>query len=395
MQESTNFLLAFTGVASTLAGFTLASYSIYTNKASTIATDPLCRRYGLKEFDASHSLNFIFLTLTLFLVPLLTSLTLLVVQGVASLPPVLYILWATALLCAILWSLIAKRGALTYVSQVDSFERLRVDFESRKRTSRVKQVNINEPGVKSKRKALERKAAKFFAEIMVPLVLIGDVVMALVSLWPFAPSGSLVSYLIVAAREINLTVLMFADILSLACGVLMLYSYFRLFDTRKLLFEIDDGTRKILRMASDRIVSKCNSLVELQKSFRLILDDPDRRWVNRLAKERHLPEQSIKALIDGAVDFARGSHWDLETEKGGVPLIDAKPYHLDWINNLLKWEAIPHDQFVLIMTGIEIYTEGLNRFEADMKERLAEYQSLARFVDTNRSLVCSEVEYNE
>jgi hypothetical protein len=112
-----NFWLSFAAIASTLSGFTLASYSIYTNRAEIVASDPMCRNYALKEATSRESLKFIFLTLAMFLVPLLVSFGFLVTGNALD----LILLLAYVFISAVLPSgLLASCSTVRYQFRVAS-----------------------------------------------------------------------------------------------------------------------------------------------------------------------------------------------------------------------------------------------------------------------------------
>lgn len=72
--ETDVFWSAFSQAAATLAGFTLAGFSIYLTSAERAESDDICRHYGLRERSSLASWASIFLILLLFCIPLVLSL---------------------------------------------------------------------------------------------------------------------------------------------------------------------------------------------------------------------------------------------------------------------------------------------------------------------------------
>lgn len=357
MPDFTNFWLSFAAIASTLSGFTLASYSIYTNRAEVVAADPMCRNYALKEAASRESLKFIFLTLAMFLVPLLVSFGFLITGNALYLVLELAYISILVLLPSGFWAL---------------YSTVRYQFRVTLCEDRLRHFGQPRSRMRSLRKA-------------VPLILLLSVP-PLVALWGL-------SLLVVhISSEVSLWGIsrfllpsygveeraMLASLLSVAGGILLVYVHFVVFDPRYLLFRVDDGARMSLaRMVRD-LRSKCEALERSRGMLRnmIVKMSRDSGLRKRIMEEFQLSAVEAQRYLHEAEHFTQGQHRD----RGGndIHLLENKEYHAERLEFWREGDFLSYDQWVRIISDVELYTQGLANFEIGIQERQRDYLGLIR-----------------
>jgi len=353
MQE--NFWLSFAAIASTLSGFTLASYSIYTNRAEVVASDSMCRNYALKEATSRESLKFIFLTLAMFLVPLLVSFGFLVNGGA------LYLVLGLA--CAFIVFLIPFGVWAT-------FSTIRYQFRVTSCEEKVKQLGQSAWRVKSWSKALALLPL-LVAPLLAALWSLSLLVVHIASedaLWGLA-SWALSSY---SVEERAMIACLFAVI----GGTGLVYVHFRIFDPVTLLFAVGAGAKSTLARTTEDLNDKCEALEKSKRILVSMIRNLDRSSKDRIMKEFHLERAEVDKHLEEVKNFAEG--WHRDSEGHLVRLFDQKSYHAERLEFCRKESFLSYDQWVRIISDVEQYLQGLRSFEAGLQERRRDYLEVIR-----------------
>ena len=373
-----NFWLCFAAIASTLSGFTLASYSIHITRAEVVASDPICRHYALRESASRHSLAFIFFILGMFLIPLLASLGFLVPAGVRS---TLFVLIVLLIIFTLFWGIWSIKSTVQYLVRVARFQEKMQKLEDR-----------TKEGLSSKAQG------RILSSLLLLPLLILIALMALVLLWLVGSvardavhlRGSMTAQVVsllpawlvssVPSAEILGELSIWASLLSVALGIVLIYFYFLLFTPLTLLFEVGSGARKVLAMTMHDIQDKRKAVAKLQRMLESILRNRDERWMMRLKVERGMREAEIQQLFLNEEKFAKGRHWDPE-KKRSMSLVARGSYHRKRLRFCLDEDFVCYDQIIAMMSDVERYLQGLVQFEDGLKERIREYQEMVRFIE--------------
>jgi len=351
------FWSALSCVAATLAGFTLASYGIYTTRIEMAAADEICRRYAFKEYTSRFSWSFIIIAIVLLLLPLAEGLLKLVpvhvdvLHEVVPLAQGLIAACAFSLLGFIGWMIVLQvrylGGLLLYDKRVK--QALRAAGRTDRLPSRWKRVGT--------RLKLVFLALLLFLALPVLAANLALVVLILDprGIWlpglkPFA-----------AIMPVEL-----AACASLVLGVLLVCLHFVVFQPPLFLFRIDDGTKRMLRETRGQIEPKCQSLrlvrdwlkYRIRRAHKMFAIDPASASAEAL---------QAKELLERALSYVEGRDVDPETGRS-YDLLERMPYHIGQLEFLEGLQSANHEGLIASLTSVDLYLAGLKRFEGWLKE---------------------------
>lgn len=354
-----NFWIVFMTAAATLAGFTLASYSIFITRIEIAAADEICRRYLFKECTSQYSLSFILFALTMFVVPLGLGLsTLFPNQSIEPFWRIPIRIMAGLVLFVFIFVVAMINGK--QISYGVTFLRYR---------SKLKEQS---PARAQRRSYDLLHLIMAFAMLVLSWMVLALNLLHLVLILERAGAwevnrlfwGRLAS---MVPAELSATA-------SLFVGLALVGWHFYLFEPTRLVFRVDEDTRSMIS-AAER---------EIEKSWELL--DPLRNWLRtRIANAEKALEKNgastgaeargAKILLERAKVYLEGKSPGLKGEEGDT-LESRKGHHLKWIEFCASREVMTFGDIVWIMNGIDLYLKALINFEQRLKEMPAQLEAL-------------------
>lgn len=337
-----NFWPTLTAAAATLTGFTLAGYSIYITRAEMAASDPICRQYNFKECASGYSLSFMLFALILFINPLILGLLELSPSFKAR-PALAYflIVFCVVFIAVVITLIIIQVRYLYLVTKYNS-----------KLLLRKREVN---------------KSKAQWPEI-IKLGLIGFflfclLVVTVISLFVIRQNMLEVMFKLDVPRDWVGWLGYFNDyfpkaswaVVSLLAGLILICSYLYIFQPERFLFKRLDTTDTKEHDPLKRIEER---LRKLESATDLLINT----------------HKSVEMLITNVKPTLQGV---------GSEIIDSMNSYLDRFNeeilgdkpkkhladlNIISEDFVTYDGIIWVMNGINMYAEGLIRFESGLKE---------------------------
>ena len=281
-------------VSSSLAGFTLASFSIYVSRVQMVASDDICRRYSLKECTSHYSWYFMILTLINFSVPLFLSLVILIPElgyPLSSVEPYIRSV-LTFFLMGILVIII-----MSFTRQIDYVGKLWGSLQNQKHL-KAEEINNAKNFWESRKWNWHSKIdsfrfwLKFFFYFF--FVCCSIFILIIILLYIF---GLLDKANPLLLTSISIFILPFSPetitALSLFFGLILLFWHIQIFNPENILFEIDEAARMTLIRVVGDINQKCQKFDAWQQLLLPMLRKPEESWVKYLMHERRLPRGGI------------------------------------------------------------------------------------------------------
>jgi hypothetical protein len=437
MPDSNTFWITFSAIAVTLAGFTLAGYSIYTTRAEMAVVDQVCRRYAFQEESSSRSLAFMFLALFMFLVPLLLSLSFLIRFEVNQSPSAKAIIYTTIVFSILffLWISINVIRLIKYLYQILRYtirtkcfelkiekEKKKKDYFKKSRTDTKRQGRFEKWKIQvlardwfDQNLVLEfddlRKLGKELPGIIIgtpscllilvlaALFILGTLILLVVKLchswgslldedsWVNAVATHAPSYMVEQGTQIIVLV-------SMIIGILLIYLHFHIFQPRRLLFKADQAS---LNRAIDDIENKCDSINSTGEWLRGRISAIDKALNSDLSSGHEWLKVRIN-FIDVALTSNSSSSKSPRQEHGLALAklaqgsikegwwnrimedVKRKEYHIKWLCFLREEPLVSYKEILGVMNGIELYIEGLNRADNQLKEIFDRMQTFAHIL---------------
>jgi hypothetical protein len=164
--------------------------------------------------------------------------------------------------------------------------------------------------------------------------------------------------------------------LSVICGITLVYVHFRVFDPITLLFEVGNGTsRALARMAKD-LHDKCGALEKNKRILISMVENLDDDSRVRIMEEFHLRREEIDRHLDDVRNYAEG--WHRDSEGNLMSLFVKERYHAERLELWHEGDFMSYDQWVRIISDVELYMKGLDRFEVGLQERRRDYLEVIR-----------------
>jgi hypothetical protein len=346
-----NFWLGFITAVAALAGFTLASYSIFVSRIEIAAADTICRRYLFKEYTSQYSLAHILFALTMFVVPLALGLS-------AVLP---------FQLVDESWRVAVRMGEAVFVLFIGFINWKQVEYGWLFIRYNMK--------LKEKRKEFGENRASGRSHASVHFVL--ECTMLLVSwailfvnLWHLngrlmrAGVWNLNSDLLLGlANAISAEL---GAVLSLLVALALVSWHFYLFDPARLVFKVDPDTKRMLLETQRNIESSLMRLGPLRDwlrwriiTVRGILDDTSLDAIVQVVPAMVLIYRA-ETYLDGKTSSLKESE-EATLESRGA-------YHMACLEFCKKQPFLVFVDIVWFMNGVEMYIQALSNFELRLKE---------------------------
>jgi hypothetical protein len=392
IKELKDLWLAMAGIATTLAGFTLATYSIYVTRSEMASSNSFCRNYSFVEDNFLYSLQFMFLILMLFTLTALLSLYFVVLGNVkqgAAIPSIGQSIWFILVLfmsilgwavwsCVKLWKYIWRIKSSTIKTRGFSIEREESILESIKEESILESSEIErfearieqDKNKLSKTKIYYSVLAVFYIIIVIASVIalfLGMTVFFLLlnseSIWINRVKVIISSYIYIQDWAIYLS------IFSFIIGTLSMYIQYYLFQPRRLLFKVDFSTSLNLKKGISDIDGKCDSAEKKRKWLECrienriaILDEKKHsngKRQDELNNAKELLTEARKSIIQTYTDPRTGRKMDI---------IKRREYHKKWFEFFIDNPFQTYEEIITVMNFQNLYLEGLNRYDARLKE---------------------------
>jgi glycosyltransferase involved in cell wall biosynthesis len=347
-----NFWLGFITAVSALAGFTLASYSIFVSRIEIAAADTICRRYLFKECTSQYSLAYILFALTMFVLPL--------ALGLAALFPFQQVDES--------WRVATRIGETVFVSFIG--------FINWKQFSYGKMLIGYNSKLKAKRQELKEKDRSsrtwrdYLHFSLAGVMLLFSWAILLVNLWHLnrrlMKTGvwnldfGLLDWL---ANAISAEL---GAALSLFVGLALVSWHFYLFDPTRLVFEITEETKKMLLLTHGNIEGSLERLSHIQAWLRPRVANA-MGMLGDIGTQPNPEGEGAKNLLKRAEEYLAGRVSSLR-EPGKETLEDGKKYHYAWLNFCREQKVMTFGDVVWIMNGVDLYVKALSNFEQGLKE---------------------------
>lgn len=367
MVVSDNFWLGFITAASALAGFTLASYSIFVSRIEIAAADTICRRYLFKECTSQYSLAYILFALTMFIVPLALSLN--------------YLFEAHNIDES--WRTVASAGETLFVvflllinwKQLDyGWKLIRYNRELKKQNE---VVDENRP-VRRSFDLLHFVLAVIMILLswVVLLANLGHLNARVTSAGVWILNFGLVDWLVkTVPAELSAAI-------SLFVGLALVSWHFYLFDPARLVFESNYDTIGKLRETSGNIDDALKRLEPVQSWLRVRVANAEES-LNHLGPQFATEAALAKVLMESAKEFLEGNVSSV-VDSGRKTLWDrGQNYHKPWLAFCMAQRVMRFSDIVWLMNGIDLYMQAMSNFEQRLKE-MPEQLPLLRPIDPER-----------
>lgn len=344
------YWIALVSTAATLAGFTLASYSIFATRIEAAATDATCRRYGFKECTSEYSLAFMQFALNMFVVPL--------VIGVVVLFPTKPFnhFWhvPSGLVILLLESLLLYAIGVITRKQF-SYEQMYAEYAKQLRAALT-------PGQSSVRD----NARLVIAMIMLSV----SWIVFLLNLWHLnerlATAGiKLVRVPLLAGLADGLPCSLVVAI-SLFVGLALVSWYFYLFEPSRVIFESGTITDNILDETRQNIKNSLIRVGRVQKWLKERVANAQ-AYLDTVAVHPANDETRLaKELLVEAEKYLAGMTSGVTPEE--ARLETRAEYHYAWLAFCRKQKVMPFREIIRIMHGIDLYVQAVVNYEQWLKE---------------------------
>lgn len=434
--DSNPFWPAFSAIAATLAGFTLAGYSIYTTRAEMAVVDQVCRRYAFREKSSSRSLAFMFLAIFMFLVPLFLSLSFLIRFEVTQSSSAKVIIYTVIILSILffLWISINVIKLIKYLYLILRYTIRTKCFELKIKKEEKKQDYYKKSNTGTERQGWFEKwkihmlARDWFNNLRLesddlrelrkelPGIIIGTpsclLILVLAALFIFGNLSFLIvklchscAGLLAEDSWVNAIVThapsymaeqgaQMIVIVSMVAGILLTYLHFHIFQPLRLLFEADQAS---LKRAIEDIENKCDSIKSTRDwlSGRIssieeaLNSDPSssHEWlkvrINFIdlaltsdSSSSKSPRQEHGLAVANRAQSSMSESWSNRIMED----VKKKEYHIKWLCFLSKEPLVSYKEILGVMNGIELYIEGLNRADNQLKEIFDRMQIFAHIL---------------
>lgn len=329
-----DFWRAILTIAATFTGLIIAGYSIFIARTEKAASDPICRQYFFKECSSVNSFYFMLFALMMFAVPFVLAaftLTSLMYSIQTSYPN---LLWYVALMVIILVGL-SIGGQCLYLFRI-----FRYNWQLDKLKGRKK---------------------RWFLLVQIIVLLIFDVLVTSVLLNNIAH----ILFILDTSNSIGIYLksILYGDalppeagvILSFCIGMLLIFLHLYIFQPERFLFRIDDVTHSSLMRIKAKIEDECVSLKTVKKWILFTID----RTKLKLVQE-NVQTKEAEEILERMRTYA--------TEKLQQEILNKEKEHTGSLEFCKRRKFITYDGITWIMNDINLYTEGLSRFDSGLKE---------------------------
>ena len=359
-EQLQNFWIVLVSTAATLAGFTLASYSIFASRIESAAADTTCRRYAFKECTSEYSLAFMQFALTMFVMPLLI--------GVMTLFPfkTLNKSWHMPIGLVVLVLEVALSCAIAYITRKQfRYEGMYASYAKELRAHST-------PG---KLNRLDD------ARIVVAAIMLGmSCLVFFVNLWHVNAKLTLAGATLVHPDVLNKIMdalpCELAATISLFAGLALVSWYFYLFEPSRVILATDKVTTNMLEETQKNIKTSLDRIERVQKwlgervaNAKTYLDNVALEQVNNEVK-------FAKVLLEEAETYLKGITSGLSADDESLP--KRAQYHYGWLEFCQKQKVMPFREIIRIMHGIDLFAQAVTNYEQQLKEMP---QQLALLID--------------
>lgn len=373
--EKISFWSAIAQTMATLAGFTIAGFSIYMATTERAEADDICRRYGFKDDSSRASWAFIFVVLILFGVPLLLSL--LKLWGVYDLNPFLFLLYR--LVSLVLASLLIIISLALTRLQLDYYRRL-AQASAREQEFAIER---DEPQ-RHFRNPIRNLAPRDMAVFKTRIVFVGLALAFTVIVWN-------VLNVVKAAWEKNhipASRLQFLDfvspgslaIVSMVLGLGCIYFHFHMYRPERLLFVVNDPHQQDMKRFRQGLINTTRQIADMQNLLRPIVTAPDERLLNGLIAEERSQPHTIEKRRKDLAERVEGWSWNAKTGRE-ERLLDRLDYHLRTLDFCLAQPVMRYGAIRMYFKELELFDSGLTKFSLDLVGIKAQLQELSRVAE--------------
>lgn len=398
MMGNATFWTTFAQTAATLAGFTLAGFSIYLASTDRANSDDLCHQYGLHDDSSSASWAFIYLTLMLFCVPLLLSL--IYVWGDSTPEPthpytysvILLSLFFGFMIISIYLGMVQgsyfRRLSRTYVAEAEFTQQRSTHLQSTETSSTASYPQqtaseFNQQRPDATQSAAERswfdpqtvhklKVFVFFACIVLTLVVLGlNAINVLLATWK-------INDLPFPKNEPMLFSPGTLAMLSIGLGLLWIYCHFLLFHPSRLLFVINDPVQGDLHRLRQRICDAHEQIKNLQMILLPVVTAPDQQLLQVIEREERSDSPSIDMRLSDLKKRLEGWSWDPHAKKH-EPRTKKLSYHINAIQFCLDEQSLRYGMIKQLLREAELYDLGLANLLRDLVYAWEQFRELYRY----------------
>lgn len=392
------FWTTFAQTAATLAGFTLAGFSIYLASTDRANSDDLCHQYGLHDDSSSASWAFIYLTLMLFCVPLLLSL--IYVWGDPtpnpSHPYTYFAILASLFLGFLVISIYLGTVQASYFSRLSHTYVVEAEFNQR-RSERARSTETantehdqQQPEAEfnqqhSGKTQLATEDSRFdpqtvhklkvfvfvFCIILTLAVLVLNATNVLLATWK-------ISHLPLITDEPTLFSPGTLAMISVGLGLLWIYCHFLLFHPSRLLFVINDPVQGDLSRLRQRIYDAHGQIKNLQKILLPVVTTPDEQLLEVIMREERSDRPSINMRLSDLTQRLEGWSWDPYAKKH-EPRTNRLNYHIEAIDFCLAHHNLRYGAVKQLLREVELYDLGLANHLRDLVDAWEQFRELYRY----------------
>jgi hypothetical protein len=372
--ESESFWSIIAQTAATLAGFTLAGFSIYMATTDRADSDEICRRYGFTENSSRASWAFVYLILMLFSVPLLLSI--LKLWGFYTLPPSAFSFYRG----------VSGVLALSFLSISFILACIQVAYFFKLAEASARQEEfLIERGVKEKK---SRNPFNNLAPQKIKCLKIGFF-LVVIGITLFVLSLN-VRNTIKTAWEINFISSPLLEklelvspgslaIFSMVWALVWIYFHFHLFRPDRLLFVVKDSDKQEIKRFHQGLKDTCEQIKEMQGLLLPIVASPSEQLLRGMVFDEHVQMQKVKKRFDDLEDRLTGWSWNAaigERERR----TDKLDYHLTTLNFCLDQDFMRFGAIKLLFNELEYYDRGLDELSHELSRTWEEFKELSRFI---------------
>lgn len=371
--ETHEFWTTLAQTAATLAGFTLAGFSIYLASTEKARSDGICHRYGFHDYSLSASWYYVFLIQMLFCVPLLLSL--------------IY-LWGSYVLNPVFGALYTIVSILLFIGFLAVYVHLgRVQhsyFDTLSQTY-VNDARFNERRLASVRSARERPRlapeVRRKVEMIVFTVVMGTtLIILIVNTYNILVAAGRANHVASLPNGFTFVSPGTLALISVGLGLFWIFVYILLYGPERLLFVIGDPAKRDLLRFRLKLNDAAKQIKDLQELLLPAICSPDEQLRRAIERE----EQSVRPGVDKRLaDLRRrieGWSWD---PASGVDerRTDKLAYHISTIDFCLGQKYQRYGTVTQLLREVELFDLGLTNQLRDLNQTWEQLRAMSRYYE--------------